>query len=101
LQKQHLYQQLKAGITLLKAEEAVTQVIRAVKAQAEKADRKEPRMTHAPKDQNITDRTVPQDNPWMMSIPIGKQLTKAKTAQKENPIPMNSQEYPTRRMMIK
>lgn len=75
-------------------------MIPGVKAQAEKVDRKELRTTHAPNDQSITDRMVPMDNPWLMSIPIGKQLTRAKTAQTENPIPMNSQEYPTRRMMV-
>jgi hypothetical protein len=85
---------------LLKAEEAATQVIKEVKVPAEKEDHKELRMIHAPNDRNIADRTVPTDNPWMTLTPIGKQLTKAKTAQMENPIPMNLLECPTRRMMI-
>ena len=84
----------------LKAEEAATQATQEVKAPVEKVDHKELKMIHAPNDRNIADRTVPKDNPWMTLPPIGKQLTKAKTAQKEKQIRMNLLEYPTRRMTI-
>jgi hypothetical protein len=84
----------------LRAAKAATPGLLETEELAEKVDHKEQRTTHVPKERNTTDQTVPQANRWMKSIQIGRRISKAKTAQMENRTPMNSQEYPTRRLMV-